>query len=168
MDQMWSPWRSQHISSFSASKSDAKGSRSVFSRLAEENRDEENLILWRGEYLFVVMNLFPYNNGHIMIVPFRQVADYTELDAAEQSEMFSTLEKCLRWLRYALKPEGFNVGMNLGKAAGAGIPDHLHLHVVPRWSGDTNFMPAIGEIKVIPEAIRDTYNKIKRAIQEVS
>jgi len=140
---------------------------SVFYILASQNRDEDNLILWRGTYVFVILNLYPYNNGHLMVVPYREVRHYEDLTEEEQIEMATTVNRCIRWLKHAMHPEGFNVGMNLGSAAGAGIPRHLHMHVVPRWSGDTNFMPAIGEVKVIPEALKDTYNKLLAAIKEL-
>ena len=102
-----------------------------------------------------------------MIVPYREVRHYEDLTEEEQIEMATTVNRCIRWLKHAMHPEGFNVGMNLGSAAGAGIPQHLHMHVVPRWRGDTNFMPAIGEVKVIPEALKDTYNKLLAAIEEL-
>lgn len=163
MQQMWSPWRSQHIERV-AGEGPSSSDRSLFARLAAEGRDEENLILWRGETMFVIMNRYPYNNGHLMIVPFREVGAYDALTAAEQVEIARTIAACIGWLRHALRPEGFNVGMNLGAAAGAGIPDHLHVHVVPRWSGDTNFMPTIADVKVVPEAIEATYRKLRAAI----
>ena len=163
---MWSPWRSQHISERRPKKENGSDE-SVFSRLVREDKDEENLILWRGQWVFVIMNLFPYNNGHLMVVPYREIANYEDLTTDEQVEVARTIEYCIKWLKSALQPEGFNVGMNLGKAGGAGIPRHLHVHVVPRWSGDTNFMTAVGEVKVIPEALEDTYRKIKAAIEEI-
>lgn len=165
MKQMWSPWRSQHIETFDP-RADEQDGRSLFARLADEDRDEENLILWRGERVFVLMNLYPYNNGHLMVVPYREVAAYEDLSPEEQVEIARTIARCITWLKRALQPEGFNVGMNLGKAAGAGIPRHLHVHVVPRWSGDTNFMPVVGEVKVIPEALRQTYRKLQAALSE--
>lgn len=116
--------------------------------------------------MFVLLNLYPYNNGHLMIVPYRAVADYDALSDEEQVEIARVTASCMRWLRRALAPHGFNVGMNLGEAAGAGIPDHLHVHIVPRWRGDTNFMPAVGQVKVIPEALRDTYQKLLSAVAE--
>ena len=164
MDYMWSPWRSQHISERRPKKEEASDE-SVFSRLVREDNDEENLILWRGQWVFVIMNLYPYNNGHLMIVPYREVANYEDLTVEEQVEVARTIESCIKWLNYALRPEGFNVGMNLGKAGGAGIPRHLHVHIVPRWNGDTNFMTAVGEVKVLPEALEDTYKKIQAAIE---
>ena len=163
MNRMWSPWRSLHISERQPKK-EGGPDESVFSRLVKENNDEQNLILWRGETVFVIMNLYPYNNGHLMIVPYREIANYEDLTPDEQVEVARTIEYCIKWLKKALQPEGFNVGMNLGKAGGAGIPRHLHVHVVPRWNGDTNFMSTIGEIKVIPEALKETYKKIQAAI----
>jgi len=166
---MWSPWRSVHIErSTNNNDSDEQESPSLFARLTAEDNDEDNLILWRGEHVFVIMNRYPYNNGHLMVVPFREVADYEALTTEEQIAIAHTLERAIRWLKQALKPEGFNVGMNLGAAAGAGIPRHLHVHIVPRWSGDTNFMPAIGEVKVIPEALHTTYAKLRAAIETIA
>lgn len=164
MEHMWSPWRSQHIERFDPEAAEtAEGS--IFARIAAEDRDEDNLVVWRGTHVFVVMNLYPYNNGHLLIVPYREVAAYEDLTDEEQVAMSRTIAACIRWLKMALKPEGFNVGMNLGKAAGAGIPQHLHTHVVPRWRGDTNFMPVVGEVKVIPEALHDTYRKLRAAVE---
>ena len=163
MNHMWSPWRSQHISERQP-ENENNPHESVFSRLVREDKDEDNLILWRGASVFVIMNLYPYNNGHLMIVPYREIANYEDLTAAEQVEVAHTIDSCIRWLKRALQPEGFNVGMNLGKAGGAGIPRHLHVHVVPRWSGDTNFMASIADTKVIPEALMDTYTKIRNVI----
>ncbi len=166
---MWSPWRSAHVghvdelAPIDAHASSGAGTGSLFARLAAEDEDEKNYIVWRGVHVFVIMNLYPYNNGHLLIVPYRTVAAYEELSRDEQIELAVTLDQSIRWLKEALGPEGFNVGMNLGKAAGAGIPDHLHLHVVPRWRGDTNFMPTIGEVKVIPEALDVTYRKLVAA-----
>jgi len=163
---MWSPWRSQHIDRMSTAPIRDDDEQSLFARLAAEDRDEDNLILWRGEHVFVIMNLYPYNNGHLMIIPFREVADYEALTLEEQIAMAQTTERCIRWLRAALHPEGFNIGMNLGRAAGAGLPRHLHMHVVPRWSADTNFMATVGDTKVIPEALRQTYRKLCAVIAE--
>lgn len=162
MEHLWSPWRAQHVASAKAEPDPA--GRTLFQRLAAEEQDEENLILWRGEHVFVLMNLYPYNNGHIMVVPYRPVIGFEALTADEQVALTRALDRCLRWLRDALAPDGFNIGINQGAAAGAGIPDHLHLHVVPRWSGDTNFMPVTARTKVIPEALADTYEKLRAVI----
>ncbi|HET6567215.1 MAG TPA: HIT domain-containing protein [Rhodothermales bacterium] len=165
MNRIWSPWRSELLDNH-VEASEEKADVSVFVRLEREHRDEENLILWRGQCVFVIMNRFPYNNGHLLIVPYRQVEDYEDLTEAEQIEIARVTGHCIRWLRTALCPEGFNLGMNLGKAGGAGIPNHLHMHVVPRWSGDTNFMPTVGDVKVVPEAMHETYRKLKQAIRQ--
>ena len=167
MNRMWSPWRSLHISSRQDADGEDDKDVSVFTRLVSQNKDRENLILWRGQLVFVIMNLYPYNNGHLLIVPYREVVRYEDLTADEQVELAHTIERCIRWVKKALNPEGFNVGMNLGKSAGAGIPRHLHVHIVPRWNGDTNFMPTIAEIKVVPEALAETYDKLKVAIAQL-
>lgn len=164
MQRIWSPWRSQHLDSLRETVGEEDGSTSLFARLAAADRDEENMILYRGTHVFVVMNLYPYNNGHVLVVPYRQVTDYVDLTDDEQMEMAQVVRRCMIWLRSALSPDGFNVGMNIGKAAGAGIPGHLHMHVVPRWSGDTNFMSTVADVRVVPESMRDTYAKLKRAV----
>ncbi|MDX1545666.1 MAG: HIT domain-containing protein [Rhodothermales bacterium] len=166
MDRMWSPWRAQHVEQ-AAARAPGDGA-SVFTRMAREDRDEDHLILWRGQTVFVVMNRYPYNNGHLLIVPYREVADYEALTPAERAEIAETTARCLRWLRHTLRPDGFNVGMNLGTAGGAGIPEHLHVHVVPRWAADTNFMPALGQVKVIPEALRETYRRLRATAEALA
>ncbi len=166
MERMWSPWRSQHIEGMTDPDVQHEDGPSIFSKLAAAGQDEQNLILWRGRHVFVIMNRYPYNNGHLLIVPFREVEAYEALTMEEQAELTQTIGRCIRWLRRALNPEGFNVGMNLGLAAGAGIPGHLHVHVVPRWLGDTNFMPTVGEVKVVPEAMQATYARLRAAIAE--
>ena len=166
MDRMWSPWRSEYVSE-AARRPSANGT-SVFTRLVEEENDRENLILWRGDEVFVIMNLYPYNNGHLLIVPYREVAAYDRLSPPEQQAVAAAIDRCIRWLRSALSPEGFNVGMNLGAAAGAGIPEHLHVHVVPRWDGDTNFMSTTDETRVLPEDLSTTYEKLRTVIEEDS
>ncbi|GAA4635510.1 HIT domain-containing protein [Actinoallomurus vinaceus] len=118
--------------------------------------DEDGLIVRRGESVFAVLNLYPYNSGHLMVCPYRHVADYTELDEAETAELSRLTQCAITALRKASGAHGFNVGMNLGTVAGAGIAAHLHQHVVPRWGGDTNFMPVIGQTKVLPQLLRET------------
>jgi len=164
MDRMWSPWRSEYVSD-AAQRVPEEGA-SLFTQLLNENADTENLILWRGEHVFVIMNLYPYNNGHLLIVPYREVEAYDALNTTEQQAIAEAIDRCMSWLRDALSPEGFNVGMNLGTAAGAGIPEHLHMHVVPRWSGDTNFMSTTGETRVLPEDLSTTYEKLRATIEE--
>ena len=166
MDRMWSPWRSEYVSE--AKNRVPKDGASLFTRLLNEDADSKNLILWRGEEVFIIMNRYPYNNGHLLIVPYREVEEFTELKPAEQAAIASAIDRCIRWLQSALGPDGFNVGMNLGSAAGAGIPEHLHVHVVPRWNGDTNFMSSTAETRVLPEDLATTYNKLRAVIEEQS
>lgn len=179
-DHLWSPWRSTYVSD--ASQRSADGSEqsrtepsgddtartnrsgsalSLFARLEREHRDQDNLILWRGEHVFVIMNLYPYNNGHLLVVPYRTVRTYTELTREERHALADALDRCMHWLDEALSPDGMNVGINIGGAAGAGIPDHLHAHIVPRWQGDTNFMATTNDTRVLPEDLTTTYQKIR-------
>ncbi|MCS3665152.1 HIT family protein [Salinibacter ruber] len=162
MDRMWSPWRSAYVSE--ANDREPADDESIFTALLREERDEENLILWRGEHVFVIMNRHPYNSGHLLILPYREVTQYDALNAPEQQALTAALDRCMGWLREAVSPDGFNVGMNLGRAAGAGIPDHLHAHVVPRWDGDTNFMATTANTKVLPEDLQTTYGKLRAAM----
>ena len=166
MKRMWSPWRSRHIGQTSAEALNEGNRRDLFTRIAKDTDDEENLVVFRGTRVYVVMNRFPYNNGHLLIVPYRQVENYEDLDEGELVEVARAIADCIRWLRSALKPDGFNVGMNLGAAGGAGVPEHLHVHVVPRWSGDTNFMPTVADVKIIPEAMLETFRKVREAVKE--
>jgi len=163
MDQMWSPWRSEYVAE-AADRTPSEEGPSLFTRLANADDDEKHLILWRGELVFVILNLHPYNNGHLLIVPYREVAAYTDLSAEEQQAIAAAIDRCIEWQRRAFSPDGFNVGMNLGVAAGAGIPEHLHVHVVPRWSGDTNFMSTTGNVRVIPQDVQETYEALQQAI----
>ncbi len=161
---MWSPWRSEYVSK--AAERVPEDGASLFTQLLNEENDAENLILWRGEHVFIIMNRYPYNNGHLLVVPYREVEEYTALSPTEQQALAGAIDRCIRWLRDALSPEGFNVGMNLGAAAGAGIPEHLHAHVVPRWKGDTNFMTSTGETRVLPEDLSTTYEKLRAVMDE--
>jgi ATP adenylyltransferase len=158
MERLWTPWRRAYVGGERTVDGD------LFEALVAENDDEANLILLRGEQCFVIMNLFPYNTGHLMIVPYRKVADPADLSPAEWGEMTALLARMTALLRQVLRPDGFNIGMNVGAAAGAGIPDHLHLHIVPRWVGDTNFMPVLGATKVLPELLPETYARLRQAL----
>ena len=133
----------------------------VFCDHLAEGDDEKANILYRGRKTFALLNAFPYNTGHLMVAPLRHAADVSDLDEAERAELFELTCRSVEVVRTALGAEGFNTGMNLGAAGGAGIPGHLHMHVVPRWSGDTNFMPVTGNTKVLPEMLADTYAKLK-------
>ncbi len=156
MKQIFAPWRIKYIES-------PKFEGCIFCKFKNEE-DEKRLILFRGEKCFVIMNNYPYNPGHVMIAPYEHKAKLYELNDAEKLEMMKLAEKMIRVIEFTMKPDGFNLGINLGKVAGAGIEDHIHLHIVPRWNGDTNFMPVLADVKVIPEAIEDTYKKLRNAL----
>jgi ATP adenylyltransferase len=149
MERLWAPWRLTYLEA----PPDDGGC--VFCTKPELS-DEEALIVHRGEHCYAVLNLYPYGSGHLMIVPYRHVASPGELDGAERMEMWDLLERSLQALEQALSAQGHNVGLNLGGAAGAGIADHLHLHVVPRWRGDVNFMPVLGNVRVMPQLLLET------------
>ena len=155
-DFLWAPWRMDYIS-----KSDKE--QNVFIKKAESENDRENLVLYRAKKNFVIMNLYPYNNGHLMFVPYDKHDDMTNLDIEILHDIMKLAQESMRILKTKLKSEGFNFGLNMGKAAGAGIDDHLHFHVVPRWSGDSNFMPIIGHTKIIMQSLFDTYDILKPA-----
>ena len=127
----------------------------------EQNNDALNYILYRGEKNFIIMNSYPYNPGHLMVAPYRHIANLEELAGEERNEHFEIVGRGIKLLKQVLNPDGFNVGINIGRVAGAGIDDHIHTHIVPRWRGDANFMPVIADIKVIPEALASTYKKLK-------
>jgi ATP adenylyltransferase len=153
MKFLWAPWRMDYIL-------EKKEEDCLFCRKRIENRDRENLILHRGKYGFVMMNKFPYNNGHLMVVPNRHCPDFEALQDDEIEELFHLLKAATGVLKNTLCPQGFNIGVNIGKAGGAG-EDHLHVHVVPRWAGDTNFMPVFGETKIIPQYLKKTYQTLR-------
>ncbi len=132
----------------------------VLCELANSTPSRENLLLYRGEYAYVVMNKYPYNSGHLMVVPRKHTALLTDLDDATLLSIHKLIRDGLEVLKKAYKPAGFNVGMNLGEAGGAGIREHLHYHLVPRWNGDTNFMPVLGEVKVLPESLEESFDRL--------
>ncbi|MEA1986981.1 MAG: HIT domain-containing protein [Candidatus Marinimicrobia bacterium] len=152
--RLWSPWRMEYVK-----REKEKGC--IFCNKIKANNDEENLILFRGKYSFIIMNLYPYNNGHIMIVPNRHIADYELLTSDERKEISDLTNSSIKIMKKNLKPGGFNIGMNIGSIGGAGIEHHIHQHIVPRWNGDTNFMPVVGHTKVMPDALQGTYNDLK-------
>ena len=133
--------------------------------LPAQQNDRENLILHRGEHAFVMLNRYPYTNGHLMVAPFRHTGNMGDLSDAELLEVSQLVRDCVRWLTEAYHPQGFNIGVNMGRAAGAGIEDHLHWHIVPRWSGDTNFMSTVGETRVLAESLSDTYDRLRGVIE---
>jgi ATP adenylyltransferase len=154
MEHIWAPWRIEYIAM-------EKPAGCILCDKPGQNRDAENYILYRGSKNFVIMNSYPYNPGHLMVAPYRHVASLDELTDSELCEHFEIVRRCTKLLRVVFNPGGFNIGMNLGKVAGAGIDEHIHTHIVPRWQGDTNFMPAVSGVRVIPEALAETYRKLK-------
>ena len=162
MDVLWSPWRYDYIS---ADDKKQTVSDCVFCSILEDPAsDEEKFILHRAGFNFVILNIYPYISGHLMIVPFRHLAELSELPEEASNEMMDLAKKYLAVLREVYKPNGINLGMNLGKAAGAGVAGHIHLHMLPRWIGDANFMTAIGQTRTIPESLATTYQKLKGKI----
>jgi ATP adenylyltransferase len=162
MQRMWSPWRSQYIQSFSKKpRAKVKGS-SLFSAALRARNDDRNLIVWRGKRCFVIMNRYPYNSGHLMIVPNRQVRDLRDLTDEELLEIMQTARTAMDALDAEMHPHGYNFGANCGRVSGAGIDDHIHFHIVPRWNGDTNFMPVLADTKVISEDIAASLKKLRK------
>ena len=154
MEQLWAPWRGKFIES-------PKKDGCIFCDLPLAGNDKKTLILHRGREAFIIMNAYPYAAGHLMVAPFRHVARLADLTSSEKCEIIDLVARCEAVLTSVMRPEGFNVGFNLGRAAGAGVDQHLHCHIVPRWVGDTNFMPVIGETRVINEALDATYDRLK-------
>ncbi len=154
MEYLWAPWRVEYIQRQAESGC-------ILCQKPGENNDEANLILCRGQYNFIILNAFPYNPGHLMVSPYRHVANLQDLTDEETKEHFDIIKKSVELLKKVMEPTGFNIGLNLGKIAGAGIAEHLHTHIVPRWQGDTNFMPVLSDTKVLPEAVSNTYKKLR-------
>ncbi|MGH2663584.1 MAG: HIT family protein [Actinomycetota bacterium] len=162
MERLWAPWRMEYIGS--AREGGEQGC--IFCEKPKEGDDERVYILARTELSFAILNTYPYNSGHLMVAPFRHEGDLENLKEDELLDLQRLIQRCIKALKEAMQPDGFNLGMNLGLVAGAGIPDHLHWHVVPRWSGDTNFMPVVGETKVLPELLSASYEKVFASIRD--
>lgn len=162
METLHAPWRIQYIL---GPKNPPDGG-SIFTRIAQANDDEANYVIARGRTCFAMLNNFPYNAGHLMVLPYREVPDLHDLTDGELLEMMHLVRRCQRALTKAMQPHGFNIGLNLGKVAGAGIQEHLHIHIVPRWTGDVNFMPVLADTAVLPEALRETAAKLRAALAE--
>lgn len=154
MRPLWAPWRMDYVTS-------PKSGANIFEEKMNSDNDRENLVLFRGKLSFILMNLYPYNNGHLLIAPYRKVNSMERLDSDESSEIMKLSQESMRVLRESMNAEGFNMGLNVGKAAGAGIEEHLHFHIVPRWNGDNNFMPSVGNTKVMVQGLEDTYDMLK-------
>ena len=155
MKHLWSPWRMKYI------LNNQKEEDCVFCKVQKMPDNEENLIVFRGEFSYVITNRYPYTSGHILVIPYIHKPDLEALDAETRAEMMELVTKTMTVLRGIYRPQGFNFGANIGEAAGAGIAPHVHLHIVPRWAGDTNFMSSLGETRVLPEALEETYRRVK-------
>ncbi|HLF15271.1 MAG TPA: HIT domain-containing protein [Bacteroidota bacterium] len=162
MKRLHSPWRSEYIQTF---KTPGKKSGCVLCAALRSDRDDSHYVVARGRHSFVILNLYPYNSGHCMVVPNRHVPRLDSLTPAEYSEMFRFIRKVIAGLERVSAPDGFNIGSNFGRTAGAGIDDHIHFHVVPRWNGDTNFMPVLADTKVISEEMNLTWEKLRKALK---
>ncbi|HEV2394882.1 MAG TPA: HIT domain-containing protein [Verrucomicrobiae bacterium] len=159
MECLHAPWRIEYILAPKPTLSD-----SLFSRIAQSNEDEANCVIARARTCYALLNTYPYTGGHLMIVPYKQVQDLNGLTDDELTDLLKLTRRCQNALSRVMKPEGFNIGINIGKVAGAGILEHLHLHVVPRWQGDTNFMPVLASTTVVPQALRELAGQLRSAL----
>jgi ATP adenylyltransferase len=159
MNHIWSPWRMDYI------EKPKQKDRCVFCYALAQSDGPENLIIYRGTQAFVILNRYPYTSGHLMVVPFNHKPALGELNSATRTELMELTTAGIAALKQVYQPQGFNIGMNIGEAAGAGIEEHIHVHLVPRWFGDTNFMSSLGDVRVLPESLEDTYRRISEAWQ---
>ena len=164
MKNLWAPWRMEYIEKEKFGKKEP----CIFCHRIKKKTDQKNLILHRAEFSFIIMNRYPYNNGHLMVVPYQHTGEISQLAQPEITELFSLINLSMEALSSVMIPHGYNIGMNLGRVAGAGIEDHLHFHIVPRWNGDTNFMPVLSDTKVVSEALDKTYTKLLKTIKQIS
>jgi ATP adenylyltransferase len=158
MNHIWSPWRKKYI------ESTEKEEGCVFCNALAKEDSAANLIVLRDQRAFVILNLYPYTSGHLMVVPFKHIATLEELDPSTRAEMMELTTQCMRVLRKIYNPQAFNMGANIGEAAGAGVPGHVHIHIVPRWGADTNFMSTLGNTRVLPESLEDTYKRVREGL----
>ena len=163
MERLFSPWRSEYIASFSDKKKPAEGE-CLFCTVAAQPSDKRSLVVARYETCFVMMNLYPYNSGHMLVIPYRHTADLASLSQKEHAEILGVTAEMMEVLKDVMQPDGFNLGANLGRVAGAGIDQHIHFHIVPRWNGDSNFMPTLADTKVVSESMQSTYRRIMRSL----
>jgi ATP adenylyltransferase len=163
MDRLWAPWRMEYILS---TQDDDQGC--IFCEKPQEKTDEENLIVYRSEYSFVILNKYPYNNGHVMVVPYVHESNYLNLSGDILLDMQRQLQLSIKALNDTMHPHGINIGINLGRTAGAGIDEHLHYHLVPRWNGDTNFMPVLTGTKVVSESLSDSWEKLHTSFKKLT
>jgi ATP adenylyltransferase len=166
MDRLWSPWRSQYIDTF---KDDKKPDECIFCNKQDTDiNDTSNLLVFKNKFSYVVLNLYPYNSGHLMVVPYKHNNDFIKMIPEEYSEVMHNLQLSIKALEVAMSPHGYNIGANFGRVAGAGIDKHIHFHIVPRWNGDINFMPAIGEVKIISQDLLETKSRLIDAFKKNS
>ena len=161
MEKMWAPWRMEYIRSI-------KQEGCIFCDKPEDDKDRENLLLYRGKTCCVLMNLYPYNNGHLMIAPYEHNHEMENLPVETLTEIMQLSQECIKILRNEFKAEGFNLGLNEGAIAGAGIAEHIHFHIVPRWAGDTNFMPVTGHAKVLVQGLKESYDVLKPHFEKIT
>ncbi len=162
MDRVWAGWRSTYVAA--AGNGALAGEGSLFCRILESGLpDDETHVVWRGELTFAIVNAFPYTSGHVLVMPYREVGELEDLTADESDELWAATRSAVVAIKAAYGPQGVNVGLNLGEAAGAGVPSHLHVHVLPRWQADSNFMTSVAEVRVLPEALGDTWRKLRDA-----
>ncbi|NLH98589.1 MAG: HIT domain-containing protein [Chthonomonadales bacterium] len=155
MERLWAPWRLAYVENADTVEE------CIFCAFPRESDDEQRFILCRGERAFVILNAFPYSNGHLMVAPYRHTASLDDLDASDALDLMGLVRASVSALKHAYRPDGFNIGINMGRVAGAGIDSHIHVHVVPRWNGDTNFMAVVGDTRVLPASLADTYERLK-------
>jgi ATP adenylyltransferase len=165
MDKLWSPWRSNYIQSF---KHKNENNECVFCSAPQlDINDDKSLVIYKSKFCFAMMNLYPYNGGHLMVIPYRHLSDIDDLSLEEFADITAVLKSIKKALVKMMKPQGFNIGANIGKAAGAGIDQHIHFHILPRWVGDTNFMPALGEVKVISQDLLEMKKELVEIISKM-
>lgn len=160
MESLHAPWRIEYILAPKPAQVE-----SLFTKIAQSNDDEANCVIAREKTCYALLNTYPYTGGHLMVVPYKQVRDLNELTDEEMTDLFKLTRRCQNALTRVMRPEGFNIGMNLGKVAGAGILEHLHIHVVPRWQGDTNFMPVLAGTTVVPQALKELAGQLREALK---
>ena len=160
MESLHAPWRIEYILGPKSSKGDS----SIFTRIAQSSDDEANYVIVRDRACFAMLNTYPYTGGHLLIIPYRQVVDFNGLLDNEILDLMKLTRRCQNALAKTMKPDGFNIGVNLGRVAGAGIEEHLHIHIVPRWNGDTNFMPVLANTTVLPEALKEVAAELRAAL----
>lgn len=161
MERLWAPWRLQYVTAATPQKPGCF----FCNAWLEEGQEAENLLLYRGKLALIMLNRFPYSCGHLMTAPVRHFGDFAEATEEEAAELWALTALCKKTLQRAMRPEGFNIGVNQGKCAGTGVLDHLHLHIVPRWNGDTNFMPVMSDVRVMPQALEESYRILREHLQ---